>query len=93
MSSQCKWNTSGTVLALAGAPQNSETGKDFSLVNFYDAYGSFIRSLRVRHYTGSPPSMHIHAAVAERVWPCAGTWAYRDCAFVGRHGPPHCAGE
>lgn len=46
---QCKWNTSGTVLAVAGNPPHSGEGggREISNIGFYDAYGKFIRTLKV----------------------------------------------
>ena len=45
---QCKWNTRGTVLALAGtlAPSGSDQRED-SVVQFFSPYGKKLRSLKV----------------------------------------------
>lgn len=46
---QCKWNTSGSILSVAGTPrQVLEGSREVSSINFYDAYGKFIRTLKVR---------------------------------------------
>jgi hypothetical protein len=48
--SQCKWNSNGSVLALAGS-QSSQTSagdqRDVSMVQFYDPQGTHLRSLKV----------------------------------------------
>lgn len=49
MAPQCKWNTSGSILSVAGTPrQPMEGSREVSSINFYDAYGRFIRTLKVR---------------------------------------------
>jgi WD repeat-containing protein 35 len=47
---QCKWNTNGSVLALAGSKlTNLQSGeeRDVSMVQFYDPYGMHLRTLKV----------------------------------------------
>jgi len=43
---QCKWNSRGSVLALAGRKAGSGP-KEHSIVRFYDAMGTYLRSLKV----------------------------------------------
>ena len=42
---QAKWNPNGNVLAVAGSLQENSDGK--GVVQFYNAYGIHLRSLRV----------------------------------------------
>jgi len=47
---QCKWNTRGSVLALAGtrrAPGGKGEGRDMTVVQFYDPHGTYLRTLKV----------------------------------------------
>ncbi|OQR99052.1 WD repeat protein 35 [Achlya hypogyna] len=47
---QCKWNCDGTVLALAGTQStrsNSGDVREFNIVQFYDPFGRYLRSLKV----------------------------------------------
>jgi WD repeat-containing protein 35 len=41
---QCKWDTQGSVLALAGMRKD---GREVSVVHFYNAHGAFLRTLKV----------------------------------------------
>lgn len=46
----CKWDSSGAVLAVTGAQKSSRgTGenKTVNVIKFYDAYGRFLRSIRI----------------------------------------------
>ena len=49
--SQCKWNTRGSVLAVAGTRKTpgkgSQESRDMTVVQFYDAHGMFLRTLKV----------------------------------------------
>lgn len=47
---QCKWNTRGSVLAIAGtrrAPGGRGEGRDMTVVQFYDPNGTYLRTLKV----------------------------------------------
>lgn len=47
---QCKWNTKGSVLALAGMSSHTQSNgesREVTVVNFYDAHGVFLRTLKV----------------------------------------------
>ncbi|EQC32501.1 hypothetical protein SDRG_09827 [Saprolegnia diclina VS20] len=47
---QCKWNCDGTVLALAGTQStrsNAGDVREFNIVQFYDPFGRYLRSLKV----------------------------------------------
>ncbi|OQR99308.1 WD repeat protein 35 [Thraustotheca clavata] len=47
---QCKWNCDGTVLALAGTQSTRSSSGDireFNIVQFYDPFGRYLRSLKV----------------------------------------------
>jgi len=43
---QCKWDSKGSVLAVAGLRLSGD-GKEVSVVQFYDAHGSYLRTLKV----------------------------------------------
>jgi len=43
----CKWNTSGTVLALGGVRAGGPGGKDVSEVQFYTPFGRYITNMKV----------------------------------------------
>ena len=47
---QCKWNTRGSVLSVAGILTHvtaDGSKRDMRVVQFYDAYGTYLRTLKV----------------------------------------------
>ena len=44
---QCKWDSKGSVLAVAGLRRSEGAGKPSTVVQFYDAFGGLLRTLKV----------------------------------------------